>query len=82
MLMQITYPNHLPDVLHQTSVEFEQQAKMAMAVKLYEMKKISSGMAAELVGIDRVGFLLRLSDYDVPVIDLDDDELRADVDHA
>ena len=43
-----------------------------MAVKLYEMKKISSGMAAELVGMDRIGFLLRLTDYGVPVNDLDE----------
>jgi predicted HTH domain antitoxin len=82
MLMQIAYSNYLPDVLHQTPAEFEQQARMAMAVKLYEMKKLSSGMAAELVGMDRISFLLRLPDYGVPVIDLDEDELRADIDHA
>ncbi|MGB5062430.1 MAG: UPF0175 family protein [Candidatus Competibacter sp.] len=82
MLMQIPYSNYLPDILHQTPVEFEQQAKMAMAVKLYEMKKLSSGMAAELAGMDRIGFLLRLPDYGVPVIDLDEDELRSDIDHA
>ena len=55
---------------------------MAMAVKLYEMKKLSSGMAAELAGMDRIGFLLRLPDYGVSVIDLDDNELRADIEHA
>ena len=82
MLMQIAYSNYLPDILHQTPAEFEQQARMAMAVKLYEMKKLSSGMAAELVGMDRISFLLRLPDYGVPVIDLDEDELRADIDHA
>jgi len=82
MLMQIAYSNYLPDVLNQTPVEFEQQAKMAMAVKLYEMKRLSSGMAAELAGMDRIGFLLRLPDYGVPVIDLDDNELRADIEHA
>jgi predicted HTH domain antitoxin len=30
----------------------EQEAKMAMAVKLFEMKRISSGMAASLVGMN------------------------------
>lgn len=82
MLMQIASSNYLPDILHQTPAEFEQQARMAMAVKLYEMKKLSSGMAAELAGMDRISFLLRLPDYGVPVIDLDEDELRADIDHA
>ena len=44
---------------------------MAMAVKLFEMKRLSSGMAAKLVGMDRVPFLLSLSDYGVPMIDLE-----------
>ena len=35
---------------------------MAMAVKLFEMRRLSSGMAAALVGMDRVSFLLRLID--------------------
>ena len=55
---------------------------MAMAVKLFEMKRLSSGMAAKLVGMDRVPFLLSLSDYGVPMIALDEEELRSDAHHA
>jgi len=33
---------------------------MAMAVKLFEMKRLSSGMAATLAGLNRVNFLLNL----------------------
>jgi hypothetical protein len=36
---------------------------MAMAVKLYEMKRLSSGMAEALVDMDRVSFLLALHRY-------------------
>jgi predicted HTH domain antitoxin len=55
---------------------------MAMAVKLYEMKRLSSGMAAALVGMERVAFLLALHRYVVsaPVIDLE--ELQSDFDNA
>ena len=35
---------------------------MAMAVKLFDMRRLSSGMAAALVGMDRVSFSLRLAD--------------------
>ena len=80
--LEIEYPTNLPDVLQTTRARFEQEAKMAMAVKLFEMRRLSSGMAAALVGMDRVSFLLRLSDFGVPMIDLDADELAEDVANA
>lgn len=45
----VSYPTFWPDVFQQTRTQFEQEAKMAMAVKLFELKKLSSGMAARLV---------------------------------
>jgi predicted HTH domain antitoxin len=82
--MQITieYPALLPDALQQTSADFEQEAKMAMAVKLFEMKRLSSGMAAQLAGMDRVTFLLSLHRYGVAMIDLGEEELLADLENA
>ena len=43
MLNQISieYPQNLPDILHVTRKSFEEEAKMAMAVKLFEMKQKS-----------------------------------------
>ncbi|MGI0480414.1 UPF0175 family protein [Geminocystis sp. CENA526] len=78
----IEYPSTFPDAINQTSQEFEQEAKWAMAVKLFEMEKISSGMAGILLGIDRVTFLLKLADYGVPMIDLDEEELLSDLANA
>lgn len=49
-----------------------------MAVKLFEMKRLSSGMAAALIGTDRVSFLLNLNRYGVPMIDLTEAELLSD----
>jgi predicted HTH domain antitoxin len=78
----IDYPPLLPDALQQSREEFEQEAKMAMAVKLFEMKRLSSGMAARLAGMDRVSFLLTLHRYGVAMIDLDEQELQSDLDNA
>jgi predicted HTH domain antitoxin len=80
--LKIDYPETLPDALQQTREQFEQEAKMAMAVKLFEMKRISSGLAAQLAGIDRVTFLLNLHRYGVAMIDLTEEELISDLANA
>ncbi len=78
----IKYPHNFPDAIGQSKEEFEQEAKWAMAVKLFEMKRLSSGMAATLLGVDRVTFLLKLNDYGVPMIDLTEEELLSDLENA
>ena len=80
--IQVEYPENFPDALQTTPDGFEHEARMAMAVKLFEMKRLSSGMAAQLAGIDRVSFLMELSQYDVPMLDLTLDELELDLANA
>ncbi len=82
MQLVIDYPACLPDALQQSREQFEQEAKMAMAVKLFEMKRLPSGMAAQVVGIDRMSFLLSLHRYGIAMIDLDEEELQSDIQHA
>lgn len=80
--LTINYPETFPDALQQTKAQFEQEAKWAMAVKLFELKRLSSGMAAALIGVDRVTFLLKLKDYNIPMIDLTEEELLSDLENA
>ena len=80
--LKIDYPETLPDAMQQTREEFEREAKWAMAAKLFEMKRISSGMAARLVDTDRVTFLLNLHRYGVAAIDLTEEELLSDLKNA
>jgi predicted HTH domain antitoxin len=44
---------------------FKREIRMLAAVKLYEMGRLSSGLAAELAGMSRVEFLLSLDRYKV-----------------
>jgi predicted HTH domain antitoxin len=82
MQLVIEYPERLPDALQQSRSDFEQEAKMAMAVKLFEMKRLSSGIAARMAGLDRVTFLLNLHRYGVAMIDLDEEDLLSDLKNA
>jgi predicted HTH domain antitoxin len=79
MQLILNYPEKLPDALQQSPEQFEREAVMAMAVKLYEMKRISSGTAAALVGVERVEFLLDLHRYGVAAIDLTAEELLKEI---
>ena len=82
MQLVIDYPGLLPDAMQTTKSEFEQEARMAMAVKLFEMKRLSSGMAAKLAGVDRMTFLFGLHRFGVAMIDLQEDELTTDFANA
>lgn len=59
----------------QSTDEFVQEAKLLLALKLFEVGRISSGRAAELSGLPRVEFLYQAGRLGVPVADLDDEEM-------
>ena len=80
--LNINYPENFPDAVGRTREQFEQEAKWAMAIKLFEMKRLSSGQAAVLIGIDRVSFLLNLNRYGVAMLDLSEEELRSDMENS
>ena len=82
MQLLVEVPRNLPDAAQCTPQQFMQEAKLAMAIKLFEMKRLSSSMAALLIGMTRVQFLGELHRYDVPMIDLDENELAQDISNA
>lgn len=56
------------------------EAKFMLALKLFEVGRLSSGMAGKLCDMGRVEFLLAAGRAGVPVVALDDDELSAEFD--
>ena len=82
MELVVHIPQSLPDAMQRSPEEFVREAKMVMAVKFYEMKRLSSGVAAQLAGVSRVEFLLELHRYGVPVIDLTAGEIESDAANA
>lgn len=77
--LTVKYPDMLPESLHMSQGEFEREARLSMAVKLFEMGRLSSGQAAELAGIPRVHFLYELGRFGVSSIQLAAGELEDDV---
>lgn len=51
------------------------EIRLAAAMKLYELGRLSSGSAARLAGIPRTVFLNRLADYGIDTFVLSEEEI-------
>jgi predicted HTH domain antitoxin len=58
----------------------EDEAKLLLAVKLFEVGKVSLGQAAKMAELSKRAFMEILGRYGVPVFNYNPDELRREVD--
>jgi predicted HTH domain antitoxin len=58
------------------------ELRLAAAVKLYELGRLSSGAAAQLAGVPKPVFLAKLAEYGVPTFRATELELAHDVENA
>jgi predicted HTH domain antitoxin len=80
--MRIPIPEGLAQALQMSEEEFEQEARVLLAAKLYELGRVSGGVAAQIAGMDRLSFLAALSRCQVPAIHLRDAEVNAEIEAA
>ena len=78
----LNIPDESLAALEVSPEELGDELRLAAAVKLYELGRLSSGAAARLAGVPKPVFLSRLGDYGVDSFDLTEDELREDVRNA
>ena len=77
-MSQITLdiPNETLLALKISEADLGEALRIAAAVKLFEMGRLSSGAAAHLAGVPRVVFLTRLADYGVDTFKLTEEDLQ------
>jgi predicted HTH domain antitoxin len=69
-------PNESLIALKVSADEASELLRLAAAVKLFELGRLSSGAAARLAGVPRVVFLTRLADYGVDTFHLTEEQLQ------
>ena len=75
--IEISYPETLAFSLKMKNQEFEREIKTISLVKLYELGKISSGMAAKILNISRLDFLTILSFYNTSYFSTSEESLKS-----
>ena len=78
----IDYNDDLLAALDMTPDEFREEAKVLIAVKLYELGRLSTGAAAALANMPKPLFLTKLADYGVDAFESSEAELLSDVSNA
>ncbi len=76
--LSVTYSETIPAMSNLSPEAFEAEARLAMAMKLYEIGRLTSGQAAVLAGIPRVTFLLSCQHFGAYSVDWDESELHAE----
>ena len=80
--LTIDYGDDVLLALGLTPEQFREEAKLLIAVKLYEMNRLSTGAAAALAGVPKPLFLTKLAAYGINTFDLSEEELQRDLANA
>jgi predicted HTH domain antitoxin len=80
--LTIPYPDDLLLSLKESPEEFEAEARLLLAVKLYELGRLSTGRAAALAGMERVELLFALRRFGISPIGVAPEELERDLENA
>jgi predicted HTH domain antitoxin len=72
----MSVPDEALSALQMTPDQFGAELRLAGAVKLYEIGRLSSGAAARVAGMPRTVFLTRLADFGVDTFRLTEEDLR------
>lgn len=81
--INVTYPKQLAFSLKMQDKEFVQEMQKLSIIKLYELGKISSSIAAKILNLTRVDFIELINKYQVSFFSyVSEDELLNDLKNA
>ena len=75
----ILVPDEVAELLAQDEANLQQELRLLLAVKLYELGRLSAGAAAQMAGLSRPEFLARLAAHHVSPINLDEEAIEQEM---
>jgi predicted HTH domain antitoxin len=76
--VKIEIEEPLAAILHETNQPVEEAGREMIVLELYRRGSISSGKAAELLGMPRIDFIKHASRLGIPYIDMTEEEWAAE----
>jgi predicted HTH domain antitoxin len=76
--VKIEIEEPLAALLHQANRPVQETGREMIVLELYRRGTISSGKAAELLGMQRIDFIKHASRLGIPYIDMTEDEWAAE----
>lgn len=74
-VLSLPYPNELLLTSGKAPHELEAELAFLLAAKLFELHRLSLGKAAEFCRMNKLRFMYELGRMQIPVINLDDDQI-------
>lgn len=73
--LTLPYTNDLLLTSGKPPADLEEELRFLLAVKLFELHRLSIGKAARFCGMGKLRFMFELGRLQVPVMNLDDDQI-------
>ena len=76
--INIDLPSDILLTLNESEEELKKRIKISLATHLHSQKKVTIGKAAQIAEMTRFGFETLLSEYDVPISNLEEKDILQD----
>lgn len=77
--ISIEFPSDIFLALNQNETELKNNIKTSLALRLYQQRKLTIGKAAQIAGLSRLEFETLLSENDIPISNLEIEDIMNDV---